>query len=101
MRIIYFELSGNPAPGDFVNLCCRSSRGGRTDANYWTKPGDTAESVAAAIAAVASSDTGWLKEAFEIRAKGPLVIVQTSIADIEFDSEIQGKGTLTGKPKEI
>jgi hypothetical protein len=101
MSIIYLlTLSGDPNPGDLANLCYRSIRGGRTDAPYRTMSGDTATSVAQQIAAVANGgDTGWMKECFEVRQKGgqPIVIIQTSLTDINFDFEVEGHGSLIGK----
>ena len=103
MKAYRFQISGQPAVGDYVNICYRSPRGGRTDASYTTVMGDTPETIAAKIAQAATGERGWIKEAFEIQAKGPVVIVRCSglVSDVAFSAEIEGKGTLKIDTEEI
>jgi hypothetical protein len=98
-----FQISGQPAVGDFINVCYRSPRGGRTDASCTAVMGDTPESIAKKIANGATGDKGWIKEAFEVQAKGSVVIVRCSgvVNDIVFSAEIDGKGTLKIETEEI
>lgn len=100
MKTIVFKLSGKPDVGDLVILSYASQRGGRTHVMHRvgavTKPiGPVTESLdAIARSLVDQIDKGWMKEAFEAKAKGSTVIVQCTglVSDVTFQVDIEGSG---------
>jgi hypothetical protein len=103
VRTIVVRLSGTPVDGDFINVCIRSPRGGRTDAAYrvvafGTPPtlADIASSIAAEIGKM------WTKEDYEASAKGHNITIhcRSAVCDV-FACETEGEGTLAGTMEEF
>lgn len=112
MKTVLAKLSGVPVKGEFVVLCYRSLRGGRTHVSHRVRgerpvivpgdgdsedkvmvlPADTLEDVAKALVIQADTPgTGWMREAFEIKQKGTTIVIQCTglVQDVVFDGEIE------------
>ena len=93
MNLVFFKLSGEPKPGDYLNLCYRSKHGGRTDAQVWigmnldgTVP--NCNDIASWIANKIRED--WKMVGFEAKAKEGTIILTHNLSDVEFEFEQEG-----------
>jgi hypothetical protein len=101
MKTVIYTLSGQPQEGDRVILRYRSPRGGSTHVMHRCTAADSPASLASILAD--EMDKGWMKEAFEVKAKGNRVIVQCTglVADVIFEHEIEGSAGLKVALEEI